>query len=146
MLARLGYAEKPADTALGFDYDTNFRDSVEKEKPAANWDEVIAGRPTMLQFWYRQSPDLLGPTDYRDFLLIPGIVTEEDPPTTLSGMVNIKLDARGRLMYLQAIAPQKETAAGNGGGSRLEPLVVRRGTGSCKAATGAAGMDFAGRL
>src|SRR5260221_9181622 len=54
---------------------------------------------------------MLGPTDYRDFLLIPGIVTEEDPPTTLSGMVNVKLDARGRLMYLQVIAPQRETAA-----------------------------------
>ena len=111
IVAQLGYAEKPADAGFGLDYDTNFRDSVEKESPSSNWDQVIAGRPTMLQFWYRQSPDLLGPTDYRDFLLIPGIVTEEDPPTTLSGMVNIKLDARGRLIYLQAIAPQKETAA-----------------------------------
>ena len=109
IVAQLGYKEKPADTGFGLEYDTNFRDSVEKESPSANWDEVIAGRPTMLQFWYRQSPDLLGPTDYRDFLLIPGIVTEEDPPTTLSGMVNVKLDARGRLMYLQAIAPQKDS-------------------------------------
>jgi serine/threonine-protein kinase len=122
ILGRLGYAEKPADTGFGFDYDTNFRDSVEKEKPLANWDEVIAGRPTMLQFWYRQSPDLLGPTDYRDFLLIPGIITEEDPPTTLSGMVNVKLDARGRLMYLQAIAPQKETTAATAATPDWSPL------------------------
>src|SRR5205823_12652814 len=111
VLARLGYAEKPIDTGFGFDYDTNFRDSVEKEKPPPNWDDVIAGRPTMLQFWSRQSPDLLAPTEYHDILLIPGTVTEEDPPTTLSGMVNVKLDTHGRLSYLQAIAPQKDTAA-----------------------------------
>ena len=111
IVTRLGYAEKPADTGYGFDYDTNFRDSVENEKTPPNWDEVIAGRPTMLQFWYRQSPDLMGPTDYRDFMLTPGILTDEDPATTLSGMVNVKLDAKGRLMYLQAIPPQKEIAA-----------------------------------
>jgi predicted Ser/Thr protein kinase len=112
IVARLGYADKPADSALGFDYDTNFRDLVEKEaaKTPVNWDDVIAGRPSMLEFWYRQSPDLLGATDYPDALLIPGIVTEEDPPTTLSGMINVKLDARGRLIYLQAIPPQKESA------------------------------------
>lgn len=112
ILAQAGYPEKPADSAFGFDYDTNFRDSVEKEqKTASDWDEIIAGRPTMLQFWYRQSPDLLGATDYRDMLLIPGIVGEEDPPTTISGMVNVKLDAKGRLIYLQAIPPQKESTA-----------------------------------
>ena len=110
ILARIGYPDKPADSSFGLDYDTNFRDAVEKDsKTPPNWDEIIPGRPTMLQFWYRQSPDLLSPTDYRDFTLIPGIVTEEDPATTLSGMVNVKLDAKGRLIYLQAIAPQKDT-------------------------------------
>jgi hypothetical protein len=38
-------------------------------------------------------------------------VGEEDPPTTTSGMVNVKLDAKGRLIYLQAIPAQKEIAA-----------------------------------
>ena len=65
----------------------------------------------MLLFWYRQSPDLMGANGYRDSFLIPGIVTEEDPATTLSGMVNVKLDAKGRLIYLQAIPPQKDTTA-----------------------------------
>jgi len=112
ILSQVGYPEKPADSAFGFDYDTNFRDSVEKEnKSAAEWDEILAGRPTMLQFWYRQSPDLLDPANYHDMLLIPGIVGQESPPTTLSGMVNMKLDAKGRLIYLQAIPPQKESAA-----------------------------------
>lgn len=111
IVARLGYPGKPADSASGFDYDTNFRDSVEKEqKTEANWDAVFAARPTLLDFWYRQSPDLMIGNEY-DFLLIPGIVQEEDPATTLSGMINLKLDARGRLFYFQAIPPQKETSA-----------------------------------
>jgi Protein kinase domain len=111
ILARVGYPEKAADSGFGFDYDTNFRDSVENDKKAPpNWDEVIAGRPTILQFWYRQSPDLLGPTDFHDVMLTPGIIDEEDPPSTLSGMVDMKLDAKGRLLYLQAIPPQKESS------------------------------------
>ncbi len=110
VVAQLGYPDKPADSAFGFDYDTNFRDSVEKEsKP--NWDEVLAGRPTVLQFWYRQSPDEMGADSYHDSFLTPGIVTEDDPATTLSGMINVTLDAAGRLTYLQVIPPQKDTSA-----------------------------------
>ena len=110
--AQLGYPQNPADSAMGFDYDTNFRDSVEKQSQTPpNWDEVLTERPTMLQFWYRQSPDVLGADAYHDSFLIPGIVTEDDPATTTSGMVNMKLDARGRLIYLQVIPPQKDTSA-----------------------------------
>jgi predicted Ser/Thr protein kinase len=109
IVARLGYPEKPVDRAFGFDYDTNYVDSIEKEK-TKNWDEVIAGRPAILEFWYRQSPDVLTANNYQDFLLIPGIVQEEDPPLTLSGMVNVKLDAQGRLIYLEAVPPQKDAS------------------------------------
>jgi serine/threonine-protein kinase len=112
IVARVGYPEKPADSSVGLSYDTNFRDAVEKDqKTPVNWDDVLAGRPTMLQFWYRQSPDLLGPSDFHDVMLTPGIVSEEDPPSTLSGMVDVKLDATGRLIYLEAIPPQKESAS-----------------------------------
>jgi hypothetical protein len=90
IMAQVGYPEKPADSAFGFDYDTDFRDSVEKEsKTPPNWDVVLAGRPTTLLFWYRQSPDLLGADGYHDSFLIPGIVTDDDPATTTSGMVNV---------------------------------------------------------
>jgi hypothetical protein len=109
IVARAGYSEKPADRAFGFDYDSNLQAAVEKEK-TPDWDQVLSGRPSLLLFWYRQSPDLLDPMDYEDFLLIPGIVQEEVPPTTLSGMVNVKLDPRGRLIYFEAIPPQKDTS------------------------------------
>jgi len=110
VISRLGYTDRPVDHAFGFDYDTKFVEAVEKEK-TKDWDAVSAGRPTILQFWYRQSPDVLMASDYQDFLLIPGIVQEEDPPLTLSGMVNVKLDAQGRLVYLQAIPPQKDVSS-----------------------------------
>ena len=111
VITKLGYPDKPADTAYGFDYDTDFVNAVEKGKgPRPNWDQVMAGRPTPLEFWYRQSPDSMMPSDYQDLLLIPGVAKEEDPPTTLSGMINTKLDARGRLVYFQAIPAQKDAA------------------------------------
>ncbi len=111
IIARIGYTQKPTDSAFGYSYDTNFRDAVEKEQTKPDWDGIIAGRPMLLNFWYRQSPDWMSAPGYRDILLVPGIIDEEAPSTTLSGMVNVKLDARGRLIYMQAIPAQKESAA-----------------------------------
>ena len=122
-VAALGYPQKPADSAFSFDYDTDYLNYVERNDPKpVNWDQVIAARPMILEFWYRQSPDLMTASDYRDILLTPGIIAEEDPPTTLSGMVNVKLDARGRLVYFQAIPPQKETAAAQAVTADWSPL------------------------
>jgi tRNA A-37 threonylcarbamoyl transferase component Bud32 len=110
LVVKLGYADKPADIAFGFDYDTNFQSYVEHEATKSNWDQLLGARPSLLQFWYRQSPGLMSADGYRDFFL-PGVVAEDDPPTTLSGMVNLKLDPNGRLITFQAIPPQKFEAA-----------------------------------
>ncbi len=108
VIARLGYGAKPADSAFGLDDDNDYQDYVEKNDKPPNWDAVLAARPSLLQYWYRQSPDALSASDFRDQLLTPGIVTKTDPPTVLSGMINIMLDPQGRLTYFQAIPPQKE--------------------------------------
>jgi predicted Ser/Thr protein kinase len=122
IVAKLGYPEKPADSAYGFDYDTNFRSYAENETAKPNWDALIAGRPALLQFWYRQSPDPMSASDYRDFLLVPDIVADEDPPTTISGMVNLKLDPQGRLITFQAIPPQKFEAKSSNAAADWAPL------------------------
>jgi serine/threonine-protein kinase len=110
--ARLGYPDRPLDHAYGLDYDGDFQDSVEKnDKPHPNWDTVLPGRPSLLQFWYRQSPDYMAAEGYRDQLLNPGIVTETDPPTTLSGMINLRLDPQGHLIFFQAIPPEKDATS-----------------------------------
>jgi predicted Ser/Thr protein kinase len=117
-IARLGYPDRPADSAFDLNYDSDFQEYVEKnDKPHPNWNAVLAVRPSLLRFWYRQSPDDLVAEGFRDQLLNPGIVTPDDPPTILSGMVHVELDPQGQLTYFQAIPPQKEntrTPSGSG--------------------------------
>jgi serine/threonine protein kinase len=108
IIARLGYGGRRTDSAYGLDYDGDFQAYVEKNDKPPHWDAVLAARPSLLQYWYRQSPDVLVASDFRDNLLTPGIVTKSDPPTVLSGMINLALDAQGRLTYFQAIPSQKQ--------------------------------------
>src|SRR5579872_1410804 len=108
IIARLGYEGRPVDSAYGLDIDGDFQESVEKsDKPRPDWNAVLAARPSLLIYWYRQSPDDLVANDFRDNLLTPGIVTATDPPTVVSGMINLRLDPKGRLTYFQAIPAQK---------------------------------------
>lgn len=108
MIARLGYGGRPADSAHSLSYDGDFQDYVEKNDKPPHWDTVLTARPSLLQYWYRQSPDDLVTSDFRDQLLTPGIVSRGDPPPVLSGMINLELDPQGRLTYFQVIPPQKE--------------------------------------
>ncbi len=112
-IARLGYGERPADSAFGLDVDNDFLESVEKnDKPRPDWGKILPGRPSVLQYWYRQSPDDMVAADFHDNLLTPGILRETDPPTVTSGMINLNLDSKGRLTYFQEIPPQKVTTTG----------------------------------
>jgi serine/threonine protein kinase len=109
IIAHLGYAGRPADSAYGLRDNSDFRDYVEKNDKPPNWDAVLAARPSLLQYWYRQSPDALAASDFRDNLMTPGIVTQSDPPNVLSGMIDLMLDPQGRLTYFQAIPPQEQS-------------------------------------
>ena len=80
----------------------------EHAKPRPDWPKVLAQRPQVLVYSYRQSPVYLDP-DRFNVHLTPGIVTFNDPPPIQSGMINIVLDAQGRLSYLQAIPDEVET-------------------------------------
>lgn len=110
--SNLGYPERAFDSASDLQYDGDLQDYVEKnEKRSANWDALLAGRPSVLRFWYRQSPADLVADGFRDQLLNPGMVAQDDPPPTLSGMINLELDPQGRLIHFQAIPPQKDASA-----------------------------------
>ncbi len=111
-IARLGYPERTLDSAYALQYDNDLQEYVEKnDKPHPNWPAVLAGRPSLLRFWYRQSPDGLVADGFRDQLLSPGMVSPTDPPPTLSGMIEAELDPQGRLVYFEAIPPQKDSGA-----------------------------------
>ncbi len=124
IITQLGYTAKPADSAYRFDYDNEFLAAVEKESGPHNWDSIISSRPSVLLFWYRQSPKPMVASGYRDWLLTPDVLSEEDPPTTLSGMVNVKIDSKGRLIYFQAIPPQQDSAPAPSNVPDWKPLFV----------------------
>lgn len=107
-IAHLGYEGRSADSAYGLSIDENFQDWVEKnDKPRPDWGEVLKARPSLLQYWFRQSPGDMTPRSFHDNLLTPGIISEDDPRPVHSGMINVQLDPQGRLTYFQAIPPQK---------------------------------------
>jgi len=107
-LVKLGYSAPDVDQAALFYYNTDFTDYVhEHAKPKPDWPKVLAQRPAALVYSYRQSPVYLDPDRFNSFLT-PGVVTFNDPPPIQSGMINIVLDAQGRLSYLQAIPHEVE--------------------------------------
>ena len=108
VIQRLGFTDPPADSAYEYYWNNAYLNYVQStDKPAPRWNEVLHGRPLPLQFWYRESPYPLTAGEFHDDLLTPGIVTPEDPPAVLSGMISLKLDAQGRLLYFERIPDQK---------------------------------------
>src|SRR5271165_4902767 len=102
MVGRLGYSDKPVDSSSDFSYDTDFLNYVEKnEKPHPRWEEVLPGRPSPVQFLYRQAGQYMVGAQSHDSFLTPGEVTDDDPPPILSGMINLALDPQGRLTFFQ---------------------------------------------
>jgi len=107
--AGLGYSALPRDRAYGLEYDDDYLAYLSKNgKPENGWSRVLAEDPPVLQFWYRESPLDMVPRGYASPALTPGAVTFSDPPRTFSGMINLRLDPKGRLLYFQAIPPERE--------------------------------------
>lgn len=106
----LGYDVEPADTAFDFDRDNSCLDWVAEHDASPNrWANLRNGSPSPIRFWFRQSPHSLVPTDWT---FGPSIVTWDDPQINLSGMVNVELDANGRLIKLIAVPPQRDRESG----------------------------------
>jgi serine/threonine-protein kinase len=109
VIANLGYPDIPVDKADGFDYDADFLSYVAKNhSQRPQWDRVLSEQPPVLRYWFRQSPRELSPDGFWNNSFTPNVVIFSDPPTTLSGMINLLLDPDGRLLYFQAIPPEKE--------------------------------------
>ena len=103
----LGYTERPRDEAYGFGWD----DAL--VSPGANgtggrWRSRVVQRPGPLYFWYRRSQQPLTALTFHHDLLTPGIVTIDDPPPLIPGMMQLTLDHQGRLTSFETIPPQAE--------------------------------------
>jgi predicted Ser/Thr protein kinase len=106
---QLGYTAPAVDSAGRFEWDDDYLEHLDHaggEHP--NWDLVLKNRPSLINYWRRQSPDYLVATEIHSNLMTPGIVTLNDPPPTLSGMVSATLDPQGRLVQFSALPPQKD--------------------------------------
>jgi serine/threonine-protein kinase len=99
----LGYSNPGVDHAGEYYYNSGFTDYVHSHERKPDWPKVLAGQPQVLMYGYRQSPVYLDPDGYQGISLTPGVVMFDDPPATQSEMINIVLDAQGRLRYFQAI-------------------------------------------
>ncbi len=100
---KLGYADKPADTARGFivlqDYILYV---LRTDRSATRWNALSNGFFPTLRFWYRTSPrdlETLG-NNWRP--------TYGDPPMTVSNMRSVVLDSQGHLTQFTMVTPQVE--------------------------------------
>ena len=109
IIKSLGYSDPGVDHATVFYYNTDFTDYVHShDGHHPDWPKVLAGQPQALIYAYRQSPVYLDADGFADNTLTPGVVTFNDPPEIQSGMINVIVDAQGRLVYLQAIPKEVE--------------------------------------
>jgi serine/threonine-protein kinase len=105
VIQKLGYTEKPVDSARGFDNNVEYLRWVKEHDPSpARWKDLAGGRPAGMFFWYRQSPAYLVPLSIATLTL----VSEDDPPPSTSGMAAVRLDPQGRLITFEAVPPQVE--------------------------------------
>jgi serine/threonine-protein kinase len=115
MLGRFGYVDTPADSGYGFLADsaqTGYAAWLARnDKSRSRWDGLASVRPPMARFWYRTSLKRMTPVTFLNES--PGaVLQQEDPPSTVPGMVNISTDFSGRLNYLEVILQTRdETAA-----------------------------------
>jgi len=102
LIGSLGYTGKPAGWAQGFEYDPDYMQYVEQhDRSATRWERRLgAAQPSLILFWYRQSPRPLVPDAFS------GTVSASDPPQNVSGMARVWLDPQGRLVEFSAVPPQ----------------------------------------
>ena len=101
---KFGY-ESAADAVSGFHANVDYLKYVdEHDQTAARWERLRTGHPAGIIFWYRQSPRYLAPFNRQE-------VTPQDPPRTVSGMANLSLDTRGRLLAFEGVPPQTVSPA-----------------------------------
>jgi serine/threonine-protein kinase len=104
ILANVGVTRKPADSSRAFVTNFNF----------LRWARTHGGYGSgvdrdALEFSYRQAQNPLVPMSGLNGPYPGPIVTELDPAPVESGMAQVSLDTRGRLVRLQIVPPEHET-------------------------------------
>jgi hypothetical protein len=103
VIERLGYAAAPRDVAWGYTPTDYLRHIERTDTSPAKWENLRAGQPPGVTFWYRQAPRPMSSLN----AVFGGRVTLNEPAPTVPGMVGVMLDLKGRLHYLHAV-PQRQ--------------------------------------
>lgn len=110
ILDKFGYKDVPIDEDYEFVQDESFLQyyglAENKHDLPPRKELIRSGQPFDLYFLYRQSPNYLEPIDSI-------AVNESEPPLTSPNMVNLKLDARGRMFEFIAVPPQTSLPSEN---------------------------------
>ncbi len=118
---KLGYGERPADSARGMIANVEYLRYVARASARpSRFDSLTTGYIPAISFWYRSSPRDLTP------LAADSTPSLDDPPLTVTGMVSVVLDTRGRLAEFTAVAPQLDTRRRAADARRLG-AALRRG-------------------
>jgi serine/threonine-protein kinase len=109
IIRQTGYLDPPADSAFGFDYDSDVLRYIDAtDKSAHRWDTLHTLAP--VTFWYRQSPRPLERSPFLNWTT----VTAADPPLQFSGELLVGLDLQGRLKRFDAVPPRVRSAPAKG--------------------------------
>ena len=108
ILAPLGYASRPRDEAFGYDWFDRAADYIRARETMSDRREAMTRRPAPLNFWYRSSQSPLTGLAFHSDLLVPGTVDINDPPPIEGGMIQLRLDPDGRLLFFEAMPPQRQ--------------------------------------
>ena len=107
-LEALGYPAGRSDRTRGFSRDSGYVDHLMAGPRSPDWWRLLArGEPSVVRFWYRESPVYLVPHRTTEFF-----PTEFDPPVAVPGMVSLELDTRGRLRRLEVVPAETDEAGG----------------------------------
>jgi len=123
------------DRAYWIESDQDYLDYISHDASGKNWEHASAGQawPSPMAFWFRQSPQWMTPAMNYD---THQLVTALNPPYETSGMVTLKLDVLGRLLFLRALPSQVEVAQ-TGREPDWNLLFAEAGLDKSKFATGA---------
>jgi len=103
IITSVGYQNLIVDQAHGFGFDQSFARYLLSQN-FQGWELMRSGQPLTMYYWYRQAPR---------YLIADGsvVILPWNPAIDVSGMTNVSLDPRGRLVKFERVPPQLEDAA-----------------------------------
>ena len=103
IITSVGYQNLTVDQAHGFGFDQSFARYLVSQN-FQDWELMRSGQPLTMYYWYRQAPR---------YLIADGsvVILPWNPAIDVSGMTNVSLDPRGRLVKFERVPPQLEDPA-----------------------------------